>query len=83
LSVLADIERGGDVLETSLLLDAAGAEVDGAGADACQSWRVAVIVPSDCALLASSTSRGGNGLSDVDGARHLRDEGGSDDGKDS
>jgi len=33
LGILADVERGRDVLEASLLGDAAGAEVDGAGAD--------------------------------------------------
>jgi hypothetical protein len=83
LSVLTDIHRGRDVLEAGLGLDTAGAKVDGASADHGQGWLVSVIVPSDCALLASGTRRACNGLGDVDGARHLGDEGGSDDGENS
>jgi len=74
LGVLADVEGWGDILQAGLRLDATGAEVDLASTDGGQDRRIAVIVPSDSADLVSHAGRAGDGVSDVDGGRHTREE---------
>jgi len=83
LGILADVEGRRDVLEAGLLGNAASAEVDGASADVSKGRLIAIVVPSDCALLARGHNSASDRLGNVDGARHLGDEGRGDESESS